>query len=180
MATLRIEHHTIYRYARALEFGRHRLVLRPREGHDVRVVQMSLDIFPAHRVNWSRDVFGNSIAVVDFTEQAERLEFRSEFVVQRTLPFAAEEPHARQHVPFPVVYDPLEQTIAAAYQHSSYPDDVDPLRAWLEEVLPDRDATGQRSHTVHRQRSHESRVWTAFMPTRYGLGRRRSAHLLAQ
>lgn len=141
MATLRIEHHTIYRYARALEFGRHRLVLRPREGHDVRVVQMSLDIFPAHRVNWSRDVFGNSIAVVDFTEQAERLEFRSEFVVQRTLPFAAEEPHARQHVPFPVVYDPLEQTIAAAYQHSSYPDDVDPLRAWLEEVLPDRDAT---------------------------------------
>ena len=80
MTTLRIEHHTTYRYTRPLEFGRHRLVLRPREGHDLRVASMALEIFPAHRLTWLRDVFGNSIAIADFTQSAERLEIRSEVV----------------------------------------------------------------------------------------------------
>ena len=141
MSRLEVRHTTVYSYARPVSFGPHRAMLRPRDSHDLKLRSAVLAVAPAAEISWMHDVFGNSIAVVDFTEQAERLEFRSEFVVQRTLPFAAEEPHARQHVPFPVVYDPLEQTIAAAYQHSSYPDDVDPLRAWLEEVLPDRDPT---------------------------------------
>lgn len=142
MATLRIEHHTTYRYVRSVEFGRHRLVLRPREGHDVRVVRMSLDIFPRHRLDWSRDVFGNSIASVNFLEAADRLEVRSEVVVERLPLFSAEEPDARIRVPFPVVYEPLETIVAAAYQTPSYPDDADAVRAWLDDVLP----PGRRDH----------------------------------
>ena len=37
---LHIEHVTIYPYTRPVTFGRHRLVLRPREGHDLRVERM--------------------------------------------------------------------------------------------------------------------------------------------
>ncbi len=46
MSRCRIEHVTIYTYRRAVAFGRHRLVLRPREGHDLRVESMALDITP--------------------------------------------------------------------------------------------------------------------------------------
>src|SRR5882724_12472355 len=63
---LRIEHRTRYLYDRSVEFGRHRLVIRPREGHDLRIESMKLQIEPAHSLMWVRDVFGNSIAIADF------------------------------------------------------------------------------------------------------------------
>jgi Bacterial transglutaminase-like N-terminal region len=46
MNWLRIIHETIYSYKAAVRFGPHRLVLRPREGHDVRVEKMRLEIVP--------------------------------------------------------------------------------------------------------------------------------------
>ena len=141
MTTLRIEHHTTYRYTRPLEFGRHRLVLRPREGHDLRVASMSLEVFPAHRLTWLRDVFGNSVAIADFTQSADRLEVRSEVLVERTPPFPIEEPHPAWKTPFPVVYDPLESIVVSAYQTSSYPDDAEMLRPWLDARLPPSNPT---------------------------------------
>src|SRR6186713_2566011 len=108
MARIRITHNTEYHYHRALPLGRHRLVLRPREGHDLRVETMELTIAPAHRLVWSRDVFGNSIAIVDFEEPAELLKIVSDVVVFRTAPFPDQSPHEPWNVPFPVAYDPLE------------------------------------------------------------------------
>ncbi|MDB5388839.1 MAG: hypothetical protein JWM11_4485 [Planctomycetaceae bacterium] len=136
MTELRIEHHTTYWYHKPVEFGRHRLVLRPREGHDVRVLSMSLTIAPANRLLWTRDVFGNSVAIVDFLEPANKLDFRSEVDVFRTRPFLIEEPHAPWHVPYPVTYDRLETTIVAAYQMLSFPAGETDLRAWLTLKLP--------------------------------------------
>ena len=46
MSWLRIIHETIYSYKAAVRFGPHRLVLRPREGHDVHVEKMRLEIVP--------------------------------------------------------------------------------------------------------------------------------------
>ena len=43
-------------------FWPHRLVLRPREGHDVRIEEMRLEIEPEFELEWSRDLFGNSVA----------------------------------------------------------------------------------------------------------------------
>lgn len=136
MATLRIEHRTVYSYVRPVSFGRHRLVLRPREGHDLRIMSMNLQIAPRHRLTWARDVFGNSIAIVEFQEAAERLEILSESIVQRTPPFPNEERHDPWKVPFPVHYDPMEAVIAAAYRVPSYPDDENAVRNWLKHVLP--------------------------------------------
>lgn len=136
MATLRIEHHTEYSYARPVSFGRHRLVLRPREGHDLRIISMKLEITPAHDLTWTRDVYGNSIAIVEFREAAERLQIFSESVVQRAPPFPREEPCEPWRVPYPVHYDPLEAPIADAYRVASYPDDGRAVRKWLEKALP--------------------------------------------
>ena len=46
MSWLQIIHETTYRYKKAVRFGPHRLVLRPREGHDVRIEQIRVEIEP--------------------------------------------------------------------------------------------------------------------------------------
>jgi transglutaminase-like putative cysteine protease len=163
MSRLHIEHQTRYDYARPVAFGRHRLVLRPREGHDVRVEIMRLEIAPAHRLEWTRDVFGNSVAIVDFVEEAAQLSITSEVVVQRWLPLPEDDAVEPWRVPFPVSYDPLETQIASAYQAPTYADDVDAVRAWLDHELPrdessDAEAVmNQLGDLVHRSIKYQRR-----------------------
>ena len=46
MPLLTIHHKTEYRYARPVAFGEHRIMLRPRDGHDLRVRSSRLRIMP--------------------------------------------------------------------------------------------------------------------------------------
>lgn len=140
MSRLRIEHGTVYTYRQNVSFGRHRLVLRPREGHDLRVESMTLEITPAHRLLWARDVYNNSVAIVDFVEPAARLEVRSTAIVHRSVPFPRQDPSEPCRIPLPVGYDVLEAPIATAYQIISYPDDVAAINTWLEQVSRTGDA----------------------------------------
>lgn len=140
MSRLQVKHDTIYTYRTPVKFGRHRLVLRPREGHDLRVESMSLTISPSHHLLWARDVYNNSIAIVDFQEAADRLEFRSHVVVQRSMPFPLQYPAEPCRISLPVVYDALEIPVAAAYQALSYPDDLPQLQIWLNQLSQEHDA----------------------------------------
>src|SRR3979411_2896527 len=74
MPLLTIHHKTEYRYAHPVAFGEHRIMLRPRDGHDLRVLSGSLEIAPAPmRLRWIHDVFGNSVAIATFDERADTL-----------------------------------------------------------------------------------------------------------
>lgn len=131
MSRIRIEHRTTYYYQRPVSFGRHRLVLRPREGHDLNVETLWLEITPAHRLVWARDVYNNSVAIVDFTESAAKLEVTNTVVVKRTLPFPRQEPWEPWRIPLPVSYDVLESPITQTYHWVSYPDDLTVVNNWL-------------------------------------------------
>jgi transglutaminase-like putative cysteine protease len=152
---IRIEHATTYHYQAPVRFGRHRLVLRPREGHDTRVELMRLQVEPAHRLEWVRDVFGNSVALVDFLEPAARLAIVSEVIVERAAPFPAGELHDPWRVPCPPVYEPLEAAVVAPYQAASFLDSAGPVQAWLQRdlVTDPADAEGTMvalAQLVHR------------------------------
>src|SRR5665213_2104934 len=83
MPLLRIHHKTEYRYAHPVAFGEHRIMLRPRDGHDLRVLSGSLEITPAPMsLRWIHDVFGNSVAIAAFDERAEALSFVSTATVE--------------------------------------------------------------------------------------------------
>ena len=74
MPVLTIHHKTEYRYTRPVAFGEHRIMLRPRDGHDLRVLAGSLTIVPEPMsLRWIHDVFGNSVAIATFDERAEVL-----------------------------------------------------------------------------------------------------------
>src|SRR5437660_11558051 len=83
MPVLTIHHKTIYRYAHPVAFGEHRIMLRPRDGHDLRVLSGSLKIVPEPMsLRWIHDVFGNSVAIATFDERAETLSFVSTATVE--------------------------------------------------------------------------------------------------
>ena len=45
-------------------------MLRPRDSHDLRLVAAELTLSPPGIVHWMHDVFGNSVALVDFAPAA--------------------------------------------------------------------------------------------------------------
>ena len=136
MSKLRIQHRTQYRYSGAVEFGRHRLVLRPREGHDLRVLSMSLQITPTHQLTWTRDVYGNSVALIDFEEPAAFLEFYSDVVVEQWPSFPRPLEPKRWDVAFPVQYDDMEGHVAGAYQALTFAEDLASVQGWINATLP--------------------------------------------
>lgn len=82
MSMLTIRHRTRYRYRTPVRLGRHRLMLRPRESHDLRLVSSRIDIAPAASLLWASDVFGNAVASVDFAAPADCLTIDSTAVVE--------------------------------------------------------------------------------------------------
>lgn len=134
MSVLRIVHETSYRYRVATRFAPHRLILRPREGHDLRVEEMQIDISPAFELEWSRDVFGNSVATAHLLEEADELHIRSEVRLRQTSPFPARRSwRGACAVAFPVEFGALEETVAGAYRLTTFPDDVAAVRHWVGE-----------------------------------------------
>jgi transglutaminase-like putative cysteine protease len=142
MSRLRIIHDTVYRYASDVSFGPHRLVLRPREGHDVRLLGMQLTVEPAHELRWSRDLFGNTIGTLSFQAPARRLHIQSDVLIERAV-FGIADLSALPLEAYPFSYDPLEQSLAAAYLKLSFPEDAAAVQAWLASTLripPEGDA----------------------------------------
>src|SRR3978361_2015130 len=71
MPLLTIHHKTEYRYTHPVAFGEHRIMLRPRDGHDLRVLAGELEITPEPMsLRYIHDVFGNSVAIATFDERA--------------------------------------------------------------------------------------------------------------
>ena len=134
---LRIRHETRYTYTRRVRFGPHRLVLRPREGHDLRVESMDVDVTPPADLTWTRDVFGNSIGTLNFNEPGRELRIVSHVLVTRTPPYLHRK-HDTAPTPFPPVYDPLEIAVVAAYQQLSYPSDGGAVNGWVRAHCPKR------------------------------------------
>src|SRR5690348_6633094 len=66
LSILNVRHTTVYRYRRPVALGDHRLMLRPRDSHDLRLIQTNLNLSPPATLRWSHDVFGNSIAIASF------------------------------------------------------------------------------------------------------------------
>jgi transglutaminase-like putative cysteine protease len=78
MPILSVRHVTTYRYNRPVEFGEHRMMLRPRDDEDQKVITTELEITPRPKqLAWARDSFGNHVATAHFGGRARELRFVS-------------------------------------------------------------------------------------------------------
>jgi transglutaminase-like putative cysteine protease len=103
MPRLTIRHTTEYRYRQPVAFGEHRIMMRPRESFDQRLVKADLRISPHPcELRWLHDVLGNSVAIALFDKRANALRVVSEMTLDHA-PLASDridiEDYAR-HFPF--------------------------------------------------------------------------------
>ena len=78
MPILTIKHVTTYHYRRPVAFGEHRMMLRPRDDKDQKVLESELEITPEpSHLSWSQDAFGNHVATARFAHRASELRFES-------------------------------------------------------------------------------------------------------
>ncbi|MBR0801632.1 transglutaminase family protein [Bradyrhizobium jicamae] len=131
MPLLTIHHKTVYRYTRPVAFGEHRIMLRPRDSHDLRVLASRLVIDPQPmRLRWIHDVFGNSVAIATFDDRAEELSFVSTVTVKHN---PAEEFALTPDDPayfYPFLYDDEEFPDLQQFITPQYGDPNGELSAW--------------------------------------------------
>ena len=131
MRILTVRHITTYRYSEPVRFGEHRMMFRPRESHDLRLVATKLDIQPRPvDLRWLHDVFDNSVAIATFDEAASELRFDSTVTlehIETPLPDYALELEAYTY-PFEYADDERPDLVSALARH--YPsDDLGPWTA---------------------------------------------------
>ena len=112
-------------------------MLRPRDGHDLRVQASRLDIAPQPmQLRWIHDVFGNSVAIAaSFDERADTLTFTSTATVEHN---PAEEFALTPDDPayfYPFLYDDEEFPDLVQFVTPQYGDPQGELSAWARNFL---------------------------------------------
>ena len=134
MKRVAISHTTHYGFAAPVRLGQHRLFLRPREGHDLRIAGSTLVILPEAVTAWRRDFYDNVLAVASFADDAVdslAIESNVEVELYDTMPldFIVED-HALR---YPFRYGADERNALAPYLAPVYSDDRR-FADWLESV----------------------------------------------
>lgn len=136
MPLLTIHHKTEYRYNRPVAFGEHKIMLRPRDGHDLRVLYSQLHISPEPMsLHWIHDVFGNSVAIANFDERADHLTFDWHVTVEHNPvdEFALTPDDPAYFYPF--VYDDEEFPDLVQYITPQYADPDGEIAEWARGFL---------------------------------------------
>jgi transglutaminase-like putative cysteine protease len=128
LITLNIRHRTAYRYSLPVELGPHRLMLRPRESCDLRLISFDVAIAPAAVLTWSQDVFGNAVATASFQTMTDTLVIESMTRLQLSawpvLDIVASEDYSQ------FKYSGDDWTDLGALTIQQYSDSTGRLRAW--------------------------------------------------
>jgi transglutaminase-like putative cysteine protease len=130
LTTLDVRHTTVYRYGRPARLGDHRLMLRPRDSHDLRLIETSLNISPSASIRWVHDVFGNSIAVASFSELTTELRIES---ILRLETFASGRPAFEitpEAVSYPFIYSADDCSDLGRLLDRQYFDPTDRIGSW--------------------------------------------------
>jgi transglutaminase-like putative cysteine protease len=138
MKRFTVKHSTTYRYAKPVMFGQHRLMLRPRDSHDLRLVGAALSLSPPGNLRWLHDVYGNSVALVDFTQAASELRITSTLTLERYALLRPEFPLDPEAETYPFVYSPSDRSDLGRLLEPHYPDQNGILDAWSKSFAIDR------------------------------------------
>ena len=137
MPRVSVAHETIYRYRVPVRLMPHRLMVRPRDSHDLRLLETKLTVSPpALRTRWAHDVFGNSVCYLHFPETTMTQELRivsmlevNHYPTRSALPL---DPTAEN---FPFGYTAEEVPDLARSIERHYPDPDRIVDAWAHRFL---------------------------------------------
>jgi transglutaminase-like putative cysteine protease len=130
LITLKIHHKTTYRYRQLVSLGPHRLMLRPRESRDLRLISSDVAVTPDAVVTWAHDVFGNAVATASFQTLAENLVIDSVTELQHNATAWPVFDVAASAVFYPFRYSDDDWIDLGALTILQYPDPAGRLRDW--------------------------------------------------
>jgi len=127
---LKIHHKTVYRFRQPVSLWPHRLMLRPRESRDLRLMSHTLAITPAPVLTWAHDVFGNAVAMATFAATTDMLVIESTAdILLNAAPWPVFD-IAASAISYPFRYSDDEWTDLGALAIEQYPDQAERLRIW--------------------------------------------------
>jgi transglutaminase-like putative cysteine protease len=138
---LKIRHSTVYRYRREVTFNEHRAMFRPRDSHDLRVLDARLVLSPPGEVRWIHDVFSNSIALITFDQPAAELRFESLIDLEH---YGLPDPETmlREYAAsYPFRYDNSQIPDLLPTLQCHYPDPEGAIGAWARQFLGTGEST---------------------------------------
>jgi transglutaminase-like putative cysteine protease len=137
MRSLTIHHVTRYRYRKPVAFGEHRMMLRPRDSHDQRVIEARIEISPEPiSLRFVQDAFGNHVGIARFSGRSKELRFESVVSLELLPSEAAELDRGSATKTLPVDYGADEQPYLAHYIERHQPDAGDEVGYWAQQFLP--------------------------------------------
>lgn len=154
MARLCIRHETLYTYERAVRFGSHRLLVRPRDSHATRVVDAHLTLSPPGDIRWLYDAMGNSVCCYMPRGESRALSIVSELTIERfPAPLMRRDVTDPQTVT-PIVYSAADRPVLAPLSEPVSRDPDDRLLCWLREQVgspkePALDFLLRLNRTIH-------------------------------
>jgi len=142
MPVVTIRHVTTYRYWQPVALGEHRMMLRPRDSDDQRLLDAKLEITPEPRsLRFVQDAFGNHVGIARFSGRSKELRFESTICLEHS-PGEAScleiEDYAKT---FPFEYLADERRDLACCIERHHPDPEDRVGRWARQFLSSQGAT---------------------------------------
>jgi transglutaminase-like putative cysteine protease len=164
MPLITVRHVTTYRYKQPVAFGEHRLMLRPRDSYDQKLLDARLAIEPEPAdLRWLHDVFGNCVAIARFAGRAAELRFgstiRLDHAPAHTLDFRIED-HAKR---YPFTYGADEMPDLSRAIERQYLDPERRIDTWARQFLHHDGRTdtvemlAQMTHWLHANLNYVAR-----------------------
>ena len=136
VTTLSVRHVTTYRYRRPVAFGEHRMLFRPRDSYDQKLLSCDLQITPTPaELRWIHDPFGNCVAIARFDRKARTLRFESAITLDHA-PERAPDLRLEDYASiYPFSYDPEEMPDLAPSIARRYADPDEQVGRWARKFL---------------------------------------------
>ncbi|MEP6739094.1 MAG: transglutaminase family protein [Caldimonas sp.] len=139
-----ITHTTIYRYRQPVTFGEHRVMFRPRDSHDLRVLATDLDVSPDASVRMIQDPLSNSVALVQPLERSDTLQIVCSFTIEHAHSNNLELPLSPRAETYPFTYTIEERYDLEHYLRPNHDDPDGELTAWARQFIRTDGTTGTR------------------------------------
>ena len=143
-----IVHTTVYRYREPVRFGEHRVMFRPRESHDLRVLATDLEVSPSSEVRLIQDPHSNSVALVQPLAPAAELKIVCTFTIEHAHSHNLELPLAPSAEHFPFAYSVEERFDLEHYLRPHHDDPEGQLTDWARQFIRTDGPTATRELLV--------------------------------
>jgi transglutaminase-like putative cysteine protease len=138
MTILTITHHTGYRYSSPVLLWPHRMMLRPRETRELRLLSFELAVSPEASVTWAHDVSGNAVATAGFSGPTDVLTVESRARVDLGAQAWPVFDIALSAQAYPFLYSDDDWTDLGALARPQYVDVAGRLSDWVEGFVMQR------------------------------------------